>query len=518
MSSNLFIANSLGITPGTLIYQANNTNEYFYELYPSQSKEFPVLAYEWSGSFEKNKGQGNPRTITEAYEAIKYFFGESHNVPNTWDEDQRESSIEIEDDGSSPEPIETIAFSDEKFPSRFPLERLTDNGIRSLIPVARTWEGELNLFGIKELKDNLRALAWNILLPLSKKFDFDIISCYRPPNVHLTEDIKNSDHLYGLAVDIKLKKPELTSLAALYVKNNLPWNKLILFKWNEGGITNNASYLHISHYNGKNHGWEKGEGANPTGNGTIRRIGGNGVPIQGFDDEISSESDYTIPVSPYVPKLINDSITSNTSEIQKALDYAYYQKYNQVSIKSGNYRLSHHIILREGNILSGDNTRLLSILDNGIIANANNITIRNIHTDFGILLEGDNIIIDNVIAPIIKIIGSNNRITNSSINVLEIIGDENRIENNRFNRSSSYSIKINNSSLFRVVDNFFSDFNKDNTGTGIIEVTNGSAGIIRDNMSKLGSGNAIAKFANLVTSTSITVSGNVWDTGITSEV
>ncbi len=177
------------------------------------------------------------------------------------------------------------------YPEGFALAQFVDSDVdknaRRLKNYERDFKGEINSFSNTQLNANLQAIATFVLAPLkSVGFDFDIIRGLRPLEYNRSQanQQNNSDHFYGLAVDIRLKDPSLTGLAAAYIRARLPWNKLIVFNFNQGSKANANAYIHISHYSETSHGWEKNKTTNPTGDGMRRRIGGNGIPIPGFDN------------------------------------------------------------------------------------------------------------------------------------------------------------------------------------------------------------------------------------------
>ena len=168
----------------------------------------------------------------------------------------------------------------------------------------RDYMGEVNVFTSEDIKNNLRELNNKILAPMQAVgFDFEVVRGLRPFNHEKGEAGKynNSDHHYGLAVDIKLRDPNLTGIAAAYIRKCLPWNKLVLFNFNQGSKANSDAYIHISHYSKPSHGWDKNHAVYPTGCGAVKVIGGNGVSIPGFFAfESTNVVDIPAPISEIV--------------------------------------------------------------------------------------------------------------------------------------------------------------------------------------------------------------------------
>lgn len=186
-------------------------------------------------------------------------------------------------------PIKRVEATE--YPEGFSLAQLVDVDVdknaRRLKNIERDFKGEINTFTNNDLNANLQAITTNVLAPLKRVgFQFEILRGLRPIEYDRTlgNQHNNSDHYYGLAVDIRLNDPTQTGMAAAYIKRNLPWNKLMVFNFNQGSKANTAAYIHISHYPNTSHGWDKNKTTNPTGNGMRRRIGGNGIPIPGFDN------------------------------------------------------------------------------------------------------------------------------------------------------------------------------------------------------------------------------------------
>lgn len=159
-----------------------------------------------------------------------------------------------------------------------------DKNANRLRDIERAYMGEITTISAAEIFENLQRLTEDILVPLRDAgFNFEIIRGLRPfdlNNEHI--EANNSDHHYGLAVDIKMVQTEQTGYAAKFIKDRLPWNKLIVFNHNEGSKANSSAYIHISYYWKESHGWEKNHTVYPPQNGFKAQIGGNGIKIKGF--------------------------------------------------------------------------------------------------------------------------------------------------------------------------------------------------------------------------------------------
>lgn len=201
-------------------------------------------------------------------------------------------AMKIDDDQDDNTIMTTIPLkrqNDDDFSPDFKLGMFISNDVdtspKRLRNYERDYRGEINIFSSDDIAESFKEIGTKILQPLKDAgFDFTILRGLRPfrREQHAT-DINNSDHHYGLAVDIKLTDTNLTGIAAAYIKQHLPWNKIIVYNFNEGTFSNGAAFIHISHYTKESHGWDKNKTRFPTGNGLIKVIGGNGIPIPKFN-------------------------------------------------------------------------------------------------------------------------------------------------------------------------------------------------------------------------------------------
>jgi hypothetical protein len=186
---------------------------------------------------------------------------------------------------------ETMNYESKKseFPEEYPHDSLVEvdyvTGKKEIRKMMRSVNGRIEVYNPHDICDNLISLAKNILIPLSKAgFNFEIISSRRAPErtEWLRSEYTESDHHYGLAVDIMLYERDKTDDCVVYIKNNLPYNRIILYNYNSVG-NNNDAFIHISYYGGNDYPpYNKDDLTYPV-YGKVERLGGDNIPIDGYD-------------------------------------------------------------------------------------------------------------------------------------------------------------------------------------------------------------------------------------------
>lgn len=97
--------------------------------------------------------------------------------------------------------------------------------------------------------DNLKALCINVLQPIRSEFEKPVMisSGYRSPElcVRIGSSI-NSQHAKGQAADFEIHSVSNKDLA-LWIKNNLEFDQLILEFFNDNGHEPNSGWCHCSY-------------------------------------------------------------------------------------------------------------------------------------------------------------------------------------------------------------------------------------------------------------------------------
>ena len=186
---------------------------------------------------------------------------------------------------------ETMNYESKKseFPDEYPHDSLVDidyvTGKKEIRKMMRSVNGRIEVYTPHEICDNLLAIVKNILIPLSKAgFNFEITSGRRAPErtEWLRSEYTESDHHYGCAVDIQVFERDKTDDCVIYIKNNLPYNRIILYNYNSVG-NNNDAFIHISYYGGNDYPpYNKDDLSYPV-YGKVERLGGDNIPIEGYD-------------------------------------------------------------------------------------------------------------------------------------------------------------------------------------------------------------------------------------------
>ena len=102
----------------------------------------------------------------------------------------------------------------------------------------------------EEAKKNLIALAKNVLQPLRDAYGKSIVlnSGYRCPKLNnAVGGVSNSQHTLGMAADIRCNDKTTREWIFNYIKNNLPFDQLIL-EHNKSGVY----WVHVSYSTTKN--------------------------------------------------------------------------------------------------------------------------------------------------------------------------------------------------------------------------------------------------------------------------
>ena len=97
--------------------------------------------------------------------------------------------------------------------------------------------------------DNLKALCINVLQPIRSEFEKPVMisSGYRSPElcVRIGSSI-NSQHAKGEAADFEIHSVSNKDLA-IWIKNNLEFDQLILEFFNDNGHEPNSGWIHCSY-------------------------------------------------------------------------------------------------------------------------------------------------------------------------------------------------------------------------------------------------------------------------------
>ena len=97
--------------------------------------------------------------------------------------------------------------------------------------------------------DNLKALCINVLQPIRSEFEKPVMisSGYRSPElcVRIGSSI-NSQHAKGQAADFEIHSVSNKDLA-IWIKNNLEFDQLILEFFNDSGHEPNSGWVHCSY-------------------------------------------------------------------------------------------------------------------------------------------------------------------------------------------------------------------------------------------------------------------------------
>lgn len=102
----------------------------------------------------------------------------------------------------------------------------------------------------KDVEERLKALCENVLQPLRDAYGMSIVinSGYRCPKLNsAVGGAKTSQHMTGEAADIRCNNKVTREWIFNYIKDNLPFDQLIL-EHNSAG----TYWVHVSYRNGKN--------------------------------------------------------------------------------------------------------------------------------------------------------------------------------------------------------------------------------------------------------------------------